>query len=975
MSDKFCNLRENAKFYIPLSDDEKIQMLESLGLKSEGELFSHIPQDIRADIPAFAPLSEAETRELISGIARKNKLPQISFLGDGAGDWQVSKLAAEISRIRGLSTAYTPYQPERSQGTLISHWIYQCLMAQLTGFEAVNCSLYDGATALYEAIACALRLAKKSKALVCGSILPSYLKVVHTLAKDAGIEIAEVPTDRNSGKTSEENLKNALLKNPDAACLAFPQINAFGIIEDCDMLADFAKRNNLKSVAVIDPMLLAPNALKEPAMYGESGADIAVGEARHLYSRPNLGGLGLGIFAIRHNSEHKNDIRQAPGRFVGKAKDLNSKDCFAMVLSTREQHIRFEKATSNICSNEAFMVTLAGACLLEKSDSGLEESAKKARRLAEIAFEKICSIPGFSYPFENSPFFNEFTVSCPARVEEIIKKAAENKIHIGVNASGRCGISGELLKISLSDKNSEAQIEAACEFLRGFAGKEAQAPLSRRKAPEIPQSFTRASSPNIPKFKGEEILAYYEKLGKLNISPDYACYPLGSCTMKYNPLLNDELAALDGFELAHPQAPESDIQGSLEILWRFQELIKKITSLDALASQPVAGAQGELCALKMIQAYQRDNSPELRDTILIPQSAHGTNFASAAMAGFANIVRIAPDKDGTLSISALKEKLELFEGRVAAIMITNPNTSGIFETRFREIADLVHKAGGLVFMDGANFNAIAGQVDLKKMGVDAVHNNLHKTWSISHGGGGPGDAFVAVDEKLKDYIPQYIVKNEGGVFKLEPPRKSIGSLHAFFGNFPHKVRALSYIFRLGSDGVKAMSQTAVLASRYLFKNLKKSWLTLPEACENQPRMHEFILTIADEDFRALEGAEVPRQLAISRIGKAFLDYGFHAPTVSFPEVFGLMIEPTESYTKAELDRFKDAVNSIKNKIKKAPEKIAASPRFMPILRIDETSANRSPVFSERLEKLPEIPELKMGAEDFLNMSISELEAL
>lgn len=975
MSDKFCNLRENAKFYIPLSDNERAQMLETLGLKSEGELFSHIPQEIRADLPAFAPLSEAETRKLIGGIAKKNNLPQISILGDGAGDWQVSKLAAEISRIRGLSTAYTPYQPERSQGTLISHWIYQCLMAQLTGFEAVNCSLYDGATALYEAIACALRLAKKSKALVCGSILPSYLKVVRTLAKDAGIEIVEVPIDAPSGKTSGENLEKSLRENPDAACLAFPQINAFGIIEDCDMLADFAKHNNLKSIALIDPMLLAPKALKEPAKYGESGADMAVGEARHLYSRPNLGGLGLGIFAIRHNSEHKNDIRQAPGRFVGKAKDLNSNDCFAMVLSTREQHIRFEKATSNICSNEAFMATLAGACLLEKADSGLEEAAKKARLLAEIAFEKICSIPGFSYPFASSPFFNEFTVSCPTSVQELIKKAAENKIHIGANASGRCGISGELLKISLSDKNSEEQIETVCEFLRGFASKETQAPQSDKKAPAIPQSFTRASCPNIPKFEGEEILAYYEKLGELNISPDYACYPLGSCTMKYNPLLNDELAALEGFELAHPQAPESDIQGSLEILWRFQELIKKITSLDALACQPVAGAQGELCALKMIQAYQRDNSPELRDTILIPQSAHGTNFASAAMAGFTNIVRIAPDKDGALSIFDLKEKLELFKGRVAAIMITNPNTSGIFETRFREIADLVHEAGGLVFMDGANFNAIAGQVDLKKMGVDAIHNNLHKTWSISHGGGGPGDAFVAVDEKLKDYIPQYIVENEGGVFKLVAPRKSIGSLHAFFGNFPHKVRALSYISRLGSDGVKAMSQTAVLASRYLFENLKKSWLTLPEGCENQPRMHEFILTIADEDFRALEGAGVSRQLAISRIGKAFLDYGFHAPTVSFPEVFGLMIEPTESYTKKELDRFKDAVNSIKNKIKKAPEKIAASPRFMPILRIDETSANRSPILSEKLEKLPEIPKLKMRAKDFLNMSISELEGL
>lgn len=972
-ADSDLSKRENSLYYIPLCDSEKSKMLAYLKLRDADELFAHIPESIRQNsaIKIDEALSTNETRLKIRAIAGKNRAPKISFLGDEAGDWRVSNIANEISKIRGLTTAYTPYQPERSQGTLISHWIYECAMASLTGFEAVNCSLYDGATALFEAITCALRLAKKTKAILCESILPNQIEVARTLANGTDFKIALAKIDKSCGKVTAETLAQALLENPDAGCIAFPQTNAFGIIEDADMIADFAHKNSLKSIAIIDPMLLAPKALKEPAKYGANGVDIVIGEARHLYSAPNLGGLGLGIFAVRTDGEHKNDIRQAAGRFVGKAKDLNGADCFAMVLATREQHIRHEKATSNICSNEAFMATLAGACILEKSGAGLEKSAKKARDIAMSAFEKITQIAGFSYPFGTSAFFNEFTVKCPVDVDKIINYAAAKSVHIGANVSGRCGLNKNLLRLSFTDKNSLEQLDILCEILVHFA----DGNIEISQAPKIAPSLLRESDLDLPKLESAEILEYYKALGALNISPDDACYPLGSCTMKYNPLLNDELATLEDFELMHPQSPIADIQGSLEILWIFQEKMKAITMLDAVACQPVAGAQGELCALKMIQAYQRDNSPTLRDTVFIPATAHGTNFASAAMAGFKNIVRIDPDESAQLSMQSLAQNLQKYKGRVAAIMITNPNTSGIFETRFKEIADLVHAEGGLVFMDGANFNAVAGQINLKAMGVDAIHNNLHKTWSIAHGGGGAGDAFVAVEKKLADYIPSYIVEKSEGKFLLKTPSKSIGSLHAHFGNFPHKVRALAYIYKLGAKGVKAMSQTAVLASRYLYETLKTNWKTLPENCINQPRMHEFIIALCEDDFKAFESTGVTRQLATARTGKMFLDYGFHAPTVSFPEVFGLMIEPTESYTKAELDRFRCAINSIQKTIRTNPARAAASPRLMPVCRIDETSANRAPIFSEKLTKLPELPKVKITTAQFAKMTIDELEKI
>ncbi len=444
--------------------------------------------------------------------------------------------------------------------------------------------------------------------------------------------------------------------------------------------------------------------------------------------------------------------------------------------------------------------------------------------------------------------------------------------------------------------------------------------------------------------------------------------------MKYNPMLNDWAAGLEGFSAAHPQMPLADGQGPLNVLYQIQEWFKKITGLPGVTTQPVAGAQGELVGLKMFQAYHRQKGESFRRKILIPRSAHGTNFATAAMAGYPDgIVYLEAGDDGTIDMKDFRTKLEIHGPELCGVMITNPNTSGIFEKNFQQIAEEVHHAGGLVYMDGANMNAVAGIVDLHSMGVDAVHNNLHKTWTIPHGGGGPGDAIVAVSEKLVSFLPGLqVVRRDDGSLGVQRPEHSIGNFHRHWGNFGHKVRAYAYLLRLGEEGIPRMSSIAVLSARYLLERVRGHFSTLPEEAGKSPRMHEFILTLSEEEFKFLESAGVPKGKAIPQIGKLFLDFGFHAPTVAFPEIFGLMIEPTESFSKSELDRFAEAVIAIKELIMDHPEVLKTAPHFTPIDRVDEVSANRALVLSEIIHHLPPLPFNRIKNSTLCSLSIPEI---
>ncbi len=966
--------REKQRHYISASEQDIAAMLEEIGAAKLEDLYAHVPESIRMTAPPAIPeeLGYQELMEHVNEVAEKNQV-KLSFLGHGLQHYKTPSVIPHLLGLRNLTTAYTPYQPERSQGTLTSLWIYQSAIAQLTGFEAVNASFYDRATAIFEAIKCAQRLVSEADtALVYGSLYSGDLETIRTLARDTDLKIEVVPVNPSTGTVNLHDVENAARQiGKKLACIVFPQVNALGNLEDVDGVVNLTETFATKSVAVVDPMLLAPGGLKPPSAFGKKGSHLFVAEGQHLAIPPNFGGPGLGIFGIRFTEENKNDIRQTAGRFVGKGKDLAGRDCYAIILSTREQHIRREKATSNICSNQSYLATLTGGALLERGDEGLKEAAGLARKNALKAVELLTSIPGVELAFPETPFFHEFVLRLPAPAKEFVAYAASEGIHAGVDVSREAGQGDNLLLVSLTDLHTDKDIEKlAVLFARRFTG----AKKSPQTGAAILERFLRKDAPKIPRLAPEKIKAYYSALGEQNVSPDDQVYALGSCTMKYNPYINDYAATLPGFAELHPEAPEEDAQGALEVMYLTQEYFKAITGLPALTTQPMAGAQGELVGLKMFQAYHRDRG-ENRDILLIPRSAHGTNPATATMAGYdsVNIKLIEADSTGQMNFAQVKELVKVFGPRIAGVMVTNPNTSGVLETNFHEIAKLVHSVGGLVYMDGANMNAIAGWVDLGKMGVDAVHNNTHKTWSIPHGGGGPGDAFVAVSDKLVDYLPGVQVEKKDGKFHMVKPKKSIGSVQRHFGNFAHKVRCYTYLRALGHDGVRRMSAVAVLSARYLHKKLAALYPTLPIGAETTPRMHEFIITLSKDSFAKIEAAGIPKANIIARVGKLFLDFGIHAPTVAFPEVYGLMIEPTESFTKAELDDFVATVKIIHQIVHETPEVLKTVPHFTPIDRVDEVVANKNLRLSEKLSsELPKILPNRISAKELMRMSKEEV---
>ena len=983
--------RELRKYYISATPEDIEDMLREVGVSSLESLFEHIPSEIlfNKDGPSLPPeLGYLSLIDHLTALSQKNNTPT-SFIGDGLQSYKTPEITPHVCSLRGLSTAYTPYQPERSQGTLGGLWAYSSALSMLTGFEAINASMYDRATCLYEAIVTSIRLTRRgaNRALLLESLYPGDLEVVRTLAQGTDLEIQTVPLNPRTGVTDWEKFKasSQSARSSGIACLAFPQVNSLGNLEDVDALTDWAHALGAQAIAVSDPLLLSTGGLRPPIQFGKRGADILVGEGQHLATPPNFGGPGLGIFGIRTDKAHKNAIRSTPGRYVGKARDREGLEALTMILSTREQHIRREKATSNICSNQSFLAILVGASVLCRGEKGMIQSRETARRNALSLAGKLTRFEGVELAFPQTPFYNEVTFKLSVPAEKLIEDArAHHGLHLGVDVSPRVGdCRGEHLLVSFSDLHGPSELaELEGFFASRFTVGADASPFPSPSPPEIPSRLLRQTPVGLPDISLDVLKDFYTQLDRQNVGPENALYPLGSCTMKYNPYINDAMAALPGFTDLHPQAPLEDAQGSLQLLFEIQEMFKEITGLAGVTTQPVAGAQGELVGLKIIQAYHRDNrdnrerGEQERNLILIPRSAHGTNPATAAMANY-EIVNVEANEKGQIQRGPLEDLIQRHpqRHRIAGIMITNPNTSGIFEEQFKEISDLIHREGGLVYMDGANMNAIAGHVNLAAMGVDIVHNNLHKTWSIPHGGGGPGDAIVAVCEALVDYLPGLQVRKEkeGNYHTTFRPRKSIGSVHRHWGNFAHKVRCYTYLRALGSRGIRHMSAVAVLSARYLYSKSSGLFPMLPAHLENVPRMHEFILSIDKEMFTNIQEAGIPKSQAMGKIGKLFLDFGLHPPTVAFPEVFGLMIEPTESFSKGELDRFVEVLQAIHHLIESSPEILTSVPHFTPVSKIDEVEANKALQTREILrECLPCVHPNKIPPETLASMPVGEI---
>ncbi len=975
--------QELKKDYISLTEGEIRHMLETVGANSLEELFAHIPADLRFSSPpsVCSHLPRPQLLSHLQDLANKNRLKSC-FIGDALKWYSVHPIVSFVSGVRGLSTAYTPYQPERCQGTLKSLWMYSSALSQLTGFEAINASFYERSTCLFEAANTALRIKKRATTVLLSEGLhPQDLEVMQTLAAHTPMRLETFPLDARTGQSDLTVLNGKLEQlGEEVAALIYPHSNCLGLLEDVHRLTDTVHQHGALAIAVVDPMLLGPGGLVPPSQYGEKGADMLVGEGQHLAIGPHFGGPGLGVFGIRFNSQNRTAIRATAGRFVGKATDAQGRECLCMVLSTREQHIRREKATSNICSNQSFLATLAGASLLARGDRGLGEVLEKSRvRTLEVA-TVIQSLDGLDLAFPHTPFFNELCLSYRGDLTQLLQRASIQGIQLGVDVSERVPAPGNYLLLFFNDAQTDGDIEKLKTFLASELG---NGQGQEQTSPVIPPHLLRREEIGLPSFAESELQTFYSELGEQNVSPDDHIYPLGSCTMKYNPLINDWAASLEGFTRPHPQAPEEDVQGCLEILYYIQEYFKAITGLSAVATGPVAGAQGELVGLKMFQAYHRDRgNADKKKLILIPRSAHGTNPATATMAGFtpgktgeaaAGLLFVDADESGQIDLRQFHTLMDEHGERVAGMMITNPNTAGIFENHFKEVADRLHAVDALVYMDGANMNAIAGQVNLAAMGVDAVHNNLHKTWSIPHGGGGPGDAIVAVSDKLADYLPgRQIVREEGGAFRSHTPDKSIGDFHRHWGNFSHKVRAYTYLRALGDGGIRRMSAIAVLSARYLLEKLKGVYPILPAGGGHIPRMHEFIITMNPAIWDKLADAGLSKAQGMLQIGKLFLDFGPHTPTVAFPEPHGFMIEPTESFDLAELDRFAETLRAVAKILVETPSVLNTAPHFTPVGKIDEVAANKNLVLSGPIPSLGEVLPNRIPPEQLKTMPLGHI---
>ena len=857
----------------PRSADAE-QMLSTLGYDSLGALMDAVvPEQIRlrADLPLPEPLTEQDALARIAGYAAKNKV-YAQMIGAGYYDAVTpAVLRRNILENPGFYTSYTPYQAEISQGRLEALLNFQNTVMELTGLEIANASLLDEATAVAEAVVMMHRANRKVKNgffAIDSRCLPQVISVVRGRAQM--LDIPFVITDFSDG-----------LPEGDLYGVVFAYPAQDGQLRDIEPLIKAAKERKALVTVVAD--LLALTLLKSP---GELGADVAVGNTQRFGLPFFFGGPHAAYMAV-----HKGMERTLPGRLVGVSQDSSGKPAYRLALQTREQHIRREKATSNICTAQALLAIVAGAYAMYHGPEGLRAIAE---RLHTNAARVATALQKAGYGIVHKNFFDTVVVEAPGAADELVAKALDAGVNIRRFDANRVGI-------SVGESHDDAVLGRLVKALGGELPAEADPAFS------IPDALLRTDDymqhPIFHKYRSEtEMMRYLRRLSDKDLALDRTMIPLGSCTMKLNAAAEMEPISWPEFAGVHPLAPADQAQGWHELIRELSDWLVAITGYDAVSLQPNSGASGEYAGLRAIRSYHEANGDHQRNTVLIPLSAHGTNAASAALAGL-KVAGVATASDGSIDVEDLKAKIEKYGDAIAGIMITYPSTHGVFEEQVAQVCELVHAAGGQVYVDGANLNAQMGFAQPGKFGGDVSHLNLHKTFSIPHGGGGPGVGPLAVREHLVKYLPgdAYTADAEGNL----PEGAALPIAQAFFGSAGVLPISWMYIAMSGAEGLKSSSAYAVLNANYVAKKLNDKFPVLYTGPGGLVG-HECILDVRELTDRSHVTAE--------DVCKRLMDFGFHAPTLAFPVPGTLMMEPTESESKEELDRFIEAMETIYDEI-------------------------------------------------------------
>ena len=857
----------------PRSADAE-QMLSTLGYDSLGALMDAVvPEQIRlrADLPLPEPLTEQDALAKIAGYAAKNKV-YAQMIGAGYYDAVTpAVLRRNILENPGFYTSYTPYQAEISQGRLEALLNFQNTVMELTGLEIANASLLDEATAVAEAVVMMHRANRKVKNgffAIDSRCLPQVISVVRGRAQM--LDIPFVITDFSDG-----------LPEGDLYGVVFAYPAQDGQLRDIEPLIKAAKERKALVTVVAD--LLALTLLKSP---GELGADVAVGNTQRFGLPFFFGGPHAAYMAV-----HKGMERTLPGRLVGVSQDSSGKPAYRLALQTREQHIRREKATSNICTAQALLAIVAGAYAMYHGPEGLRAIAE---RLHTNAARVATALQKAGYGIAHKNFFDTVVVEAPGAADELVAKALDAGVNIRRFDANRVGI-------SVGESHDDAVLGRLVKALGGELSAEADPAFG------IPDALLRTDDymqhPIFHKYRSEtEMMRYLRRLSDKDLALDRTMIPLGSCTMKLNAAAEMEPISWPEFAGVHPLAPADQAQGWHELIRELSDWLVAITGYDAVSLQPNSGASGEYAGLRAIRSYHEANGDHQRNTVLIPLSAHGTNAASAALAGL-KVAGVATASDGSIDVEDLKAKIEKYGDAIAGIMITYPSTHGVFEEQVAQVCELVHAAGGQVYVDGANLNAQMGFAQPGKFGGDVSHLNLHKTFSIPHGGGGPGVGPLAVREHLVKYLPgdAYTADAEGNL----PEGAALPIAQAFFGSAGVLPISWMYIAMSGAEGLKSSSAYAVLNANYVAKKLNDKFPVLYTGPGGLVG-HECILDVRELTDRSHVTAE--------DVCKRLMDFGFHAPTLAFPVPGTLMMEPTESESKEELDRFIEAMETIYDEI-------------------------------------------------------------